>query len=142
MKTVFIIAGIAAILFFTFLIISYYKSKNAPEIKTSKKIRQFTNKNFKQQIRTGVVIADFWASWVAASKDVLPALNEIAENEEEETIVGKVNIGENKVLVKKYRIRVIPTLIFFKDGVEVSRLAGVKPKKVIKKELAKVMAES
>ena len=140
MNTIFIIAGIAAVLFFSFLIYSYYKGKNAPEITTSKKIRQFTNKNFRQQIRTGVVIADFWATWVAASKEVLPALNEIAENEDEITIVGKVNIGEQKILVKKYKIRVVPTIIFFKDGVEVSRLQGVKPKKFIMRELAKVRA--
>ena len=39
---------------------------------------------------------------------------------------------------KKYQIQSIPTLIFEKDGLEVGRLVGLKPKSLIVKKIAEV----
>jgi thioredoxin 1 len=135
MTTVLILAGAAIVLFLTFLIYNYYKMKNTPEAKTSKKILQVNNKNFKHLTRTGTVLIDFWASWCAPCKLMTPILNEIAEKEDNGVIVGKVNVDQNRVLAKKYKIRSIPTMIVFQDGREVSRLVGVKSKRAVLKEI-------
>lgn len=111
--------------------------KNTPEPKTSPKIRQLTNKNMRVLTMKGLLLVDFWASWCAPCKLMLPVLNEIAESDNPRITVGKVNVDQQKALAKKYRIRNIPTLILFKDGKEVSRIQGVKSKTAVMKEIMK-----
>jgi thioredoxin 1 len=65
---------------------------------------------------------------------VAPTLNEIAETEEG-IVIGKVNVDNNQDLAKKYKVRNIPTMVIFKNGVEVGRIVGVKTKKAILKEV-------
>jgi thioredoxin 1 len=137
MTNVLIIAGIAIVLFISYLIYGYYKMKNTPEAKTSKQIKQVTNKNIKQLTRTGPVLIDFWASWCAPCKLMTPVLNDIAESEDNDITVGKVNVDQQRILAKKFRIRTIPTLILFKEGKEMTRIAGVKSKKVVMKEVSR-----
>jgi len=39
--------------------------------------------------------------------------------------VGKVDVDENRELAVKYGVMSIPTVIYFKNGEEVTRLIGV-----------------
>ena len=45
------------------------------------------------------------------------------------------NVDENADLAKKYGIRGIPTMIFFKNGEAAKTLVGLQPKEEIKKSL-------
>jgi thioredoxin 1 len=46
--------------------------------------------------------------------------------------------SSDKDAVKKYEISSLPTLVFERDGVEVGRLVGLKPKVLITKKIAEV----
>jgi len=50
----------------------------------------------------------------------------------------KVNVDVNQQLAQKFKIRSIPTLMIFKDGVEVKRIGGAKTKKLLVKELQSI----
>lgn len=113
---------------------NYYRMKNASPVETSKKIIILNNKNFKLALRKKVLLVDFWAPWCGPCKMVAPILNDIAETQNDITI-GKVNVDSNQALANKFKIRNIPTLLIFKDGVEAGRIVGVKTKKVILKEV-------
>jgi len=57
-----------------------------------------------------------------------PVLNEVASELSDNLYVGKVDIEEYQSLAQKYKVRSIPTLILFKNGLEINRFVGVKAK--------------
>ena len=109
--------------------------KNAPEVKKSEKILTLNSKNFKSQTKSGMVLVDFWAPWCGPCKVIAPILNDVAEELDGEVKIGKLNIDHNQQVAGKLKVRNIPTMILFKDGVEISRFVGVKTKKFLVREL-------
>jgi len=49
-------------------------------------------------------------------------------------------VDQNQPLAKKYKVRNIPTLLIFKNGVEAGRIVGVKTKRAILKEVEAAVA--
>lgn len=90
---------------------------------------------FKSEIGTGFVIADFYAPWCGDCVRIKPILEDLAQNYK----VHKINIDECEGLANEFEISRIPTLIFFKDGVEVgNRLVEPKSKAEIVNEIERI----
>ncbi len=70
------------------------------------------------------VLVDFWASWCGPCKMLSPIVDEIA-NENNDVIVGKINVDEEAGLAIDYGIMSIPTLLVFKDGKVANKSVGV-----------------
>jgi len=70
------------------------------------------------------VVVDFWAPWCGPCMQMAPVFNQVAKNMSLKAALLKVNSDEQQNLSAKYAIRSIPTLIVFKNGVEVDRLSG------------------
>jgi len=133
--TLIIIIAVLAVLV-GMITYNYYRMKNMKPVADSSKIKTLGNKNFKPVIRRGTTLVDFWAPWCAPCKVVAPVLNDIAETENRVTI-AKVNVDQHQQLAQKYKVRSIPTLIMFRDGMEVQRYLGVKTKKFLLNEIQK-----
>lgn len=88
--------------------------------------------NFSSEILNakGVALVDFYADWCGPCKMVSPLVDEIAK-ENPDIVVGKVNIDESSSLAMRYGVVSIPTLVAFKDGKEVERIVGYRPKEDI-----------
>jgi thioredoxin 1 len=136
--TLFIILAVVVVLV-GFITFTHFKVKHAKPVENSKKILTLGNKNFKLALKKEILLVDFWAPWCGPCKMVAPTLNEIAETETDITI-GKVNVDHNQDLAKKYKVRNIPTMLIFKNGVEVGRIVGVKTKKAILNEVRNAAA--
>lgn len=59
---------------------------------------------------------------------VSPILTELAEKYDGKIVVGKCDVEENEDLAAEFGIRNIPTILFFKDGVQVDKLVGAASK--------------
>ena len=136
MTRVLIIVAVVILLLAALEVYSRYKLKNMPKVEDHEKIITLTDKNFNQQIKGKVVLVDFWATWCAPCRLMAPALNDLAsELTDNKYRVGKVDVDANRGLAQKYNIRSIPTSVIFKDGQEVARIVGVKPKATLLKEM-------
>lgn len=98
----------------------------------------FENENFDDLKRDGVVLVDFYADWCGPCKMVSPILEEIADERNDFKII-KVNVDKANDLAAKYGVMSIPTMIVFKNGVEVDKNIGFLPKDDIIKLIEKNM---
>lgn len=128
----------ALLIFIAYAILSVRKMKNMPLVDDHTKIRQLNDQNFNQQIKNGMVLVDFWASWCAPCKMMAPVLNQVADELPENKTVGKLNVEISKAVSSKYNIRNIPTMILFNNGKEINRFVGIKSKEFLLKEMSKI----
>lgn len=80
-------------------------------------------------------MVDFWAPWCGPCRIIAPFVEELAQEYAGRAIIAKVNTDEHQEWAGRLGIRGIPTLIFFKNGVEVDRIIGAVPKKVLRERL-------
>lgn len=73
------------------------------------------------------VLADFNAEWCGPCKMLKPMLDELAEEREDVKIVS-INIDDEDELADEYEVSSIPCVVLFKNGAEVTRSVGFKPK--------------
>lgn len=93
-------------------------------------IKYLKDENFKEEIKEGLVLVDFYADWCGPCRMVGPIVEEIS-NEVENLKVIKVNVDEREDIAKMYGIMSIPTLILFKEGEINKKQVGFVPKEVL-----------
>lgn len=135
MNIVLIVLGIIIVLFVALRWVAMRKIKNTPLVADHDKIITLTEKNFQQQTKNRVVLVDFWAEWCAPCRMMAPILNDVASELSGNAHVGKVNIEQFQSLAQRFKVRSIPTLILFKNGVEVNRYVGIKTKEFLLKQI-------
>jgi len=97
---------------------------------------KFTDKNIEEIIESGQgVLIDFSAGWCNPCKHLKPIIKELEEEYDGSVKIGILDIEGNAETTEKYNIRNVPTLLFFKDGVQVDKLVGFKTKDEINKIL-------
>ena len=135
MQTALIITGIVIALFAFMVLRAKARMKNIPLVNDHDKIITLTDKNFQNQTKNKVVLVDFWAAWCGPCRMMAPVLNEIAGELKGSSYVGKVNVEQYQSLAQKFKIRGIPTMVLFKNGVEINRFVGVKSKEYLIKQI-------
>lgn len=104
--------------------------------KTEKKVENMeiilTSENFDREIAGETpILVDFWASWCGPCRMLAPTIEQLAKESDGSYRVGKVNVDDEGDIAARFGIQSIPTLIVFKNGEEVKRSLGVKPKGAI-----------
>ena len=101
-------------------------------------LTHFYDDSFKKEIleNKNTAMVDFWATWCGPCKMLAPTIEALGDELEDEILVGKVDVDECRELAIKYGVMSIPTVIFFRDGEEVTRTIGVQSKEKLS-EIAK-----
>jgi thioredoxin 1 len=135
MQTVLIIIGSLILGFLLLNVYARFKMKNLPKVADHANILTLTDTNFQQQTKNRVVLVDFWAEWCAPCKMMAPILNEVADELSGNSHVGKLNVEQYQLMAQKFNVRNIPTLILFRNGIEVKRFVGIKQKDFLLTEI-------
>ncbi len=100
-------------------------------------IGEVTDREFQEKVldSSTPVLVDFWAEWCVPCHMVSPVVEEIGQEQGDALKVVKLNIDDNPDATRKYGVMSIPSLILFKDGQEVARVIGARPKDAIWKDL-------
>ena len=87
------------------------------------------DKNNFEEIKNSekTVLLDFYAEWCGPCRMVSPIVDEIAK-ENEQYLVGKINVDEETELAQAFSVMSIPTLVVIKDGKIINQSAGAKSK--------------
>ena len=88
-----------------------------------------TTEKFEEEVLNAKepVLVDFWATWCGPCQTLGPVVDELAQ-ELTDVKVGKVNVDEQMVLAREYKVMSIPTFLVFKDGKVAERTLGVQEK--------------
>lgn len=82
--------------------------------------------NFESEVIGSIqpVLVDFWGPQCRPCLALMPVVDQLEKNYLGKLKVGKVNAAENRMLCAKLRVLGLPVFLFYKNGVEVKRLAG------------------
>jgi len=100
---------------------------------------EIKQENFNSFIREAdkPVLVDFWATWCGPCRMLAPVVEELANEQQDKLIVGKVDVDNCPDLAQKFGVMSIPTLILFKDGQPVAKSVGYMPKSEIEQMVEK-----
>lgn len=97
-------------------------------------VKKIEEKEFNKIIKEGNVIVDCYADWCGPCKMISPIMDTLSE-EIKNYKFYKLNVDESEKISRQYGIMSIPTILIFKEGKEIKRIIGFKPKEELKKEI-------
>ena len=100
--------------------------------------REITERNLVDIVKTpGIVLIDWRAAWCGPCQAFAPVYESVAAAHPD-IVFGKVDTEAESALASAFRIRSIPTLMVFRDGVLLFAEAGMLPAPALEALIAKV----
>ncbi|HSX03146.1 MAG TPA: thioredoxin [Rhabdochlamydiaceae bacterium] len=98
----------------------------------SEQFKYLNEDSFDQDIKSGLILVDFYADWCGPCRMLTPILEKVAKDVDGKATIAKLDIDKAQKTASTFQITSIPTLILFKNGKEVARLVGLRDEKTIK----------
>jgi thioredoxin 1 len=91
---------------------------------------QVSDADFAQEIEEhdGLAMVDFWATWCGPCQIVAPTVEQLAQEYAGRLKVAKLDVDQSPQTAMKFRVRSIPSILFFKQGQLVDAVVGAVPK--------------
>ncbi len=91
-------------------------------------VKHVTKNDFDTEIKDGVVVVDFAATWCGPCKMLGPILEDLSGEYEGKIKFLKVDVDDDADLAMQYKISSVPALIAFKNGEVIDKQIGLKQK--------------
>ena len=88
-----------------------------------------SKEEFVELSKEGLLVVDFYADWCGPCRMLSPVMEELAVEFENKAKFAKLNVDNVDEVAAAFRIMSIPCVVFIKDGKEVNRIVGYRPKK-------------
>ncbi len=99
-----------------------------------------TVENFVESIqKPGILFIDWWASWCGPCRSFAPVFEAAAKRHPDVTF-AKIDTEAQQELASEFRIRSIPTLMAFRDGVPLFSQPGALPASALEDLVEKIRA--
>ena len=82
--------------------------------------------NIDKKLKGKNAIVDFYATWCPPCKVLAENLISFDKVKPSNVVIYKVDIDQHMDLAKRYNVRSLPTLVYFKDGKVVAKEVGIK----------------
>ena len=94
------------------------------------RVTAVTDETFATEIEghKGVAVVDLWATWCGPCRMIAPMLEELAGEFAGRVKVAKLDVDANPAVARRFNVRSIPTLLFFRDGKVVDTVVGALPR--------------
>src|SRR5262245_59102047 len=79
----------------------------------------------------GLTVVDFTARWCGPCKQLAPVLHEVEKEYAGRARVVAVDTDDEPALAQAFRVTAMPTVVLMRDGREVGRFVGARPKKFV-----------
>lgn len=76
-------------------------------------------------------MVDFYADWCGPCRMMEPIVEELSKSLNGKAVIAKVDVDKAQNTATSFGITSIPTIILFKNGVEVKRVQGVRDQKTL-----------
>jgi thioredoxin 1 len=119
------------------------QARTAPAPRSNASPVHVTDETFEEVVlEAGVpAMVDFWAPWCGPCRMVAPVIEDLAKEYDGRAVIAKMNTDENVDTATSLGIMGIPTLILFKDGIEVGRVVGFAPRQTLEGHLQALLGE-
>jgi thioredoxin 1 len=94
-------------------------------------ISHVTDQTFTSETASGLVLADFWATWCGPCKMIAPVLDELDAEMGDKVKIVKLDVDENPQTAANFGVMSIPTLLVIKNGEVVDKVVGFQPKEAL-----------
>ena len=92
--------------------------------KEGKYVEKISDEVFDKKVKKGYVLLDFGARWCGPCRLLEPRLENLARQHRKTVSFFKIDIDESPVTANRFGVKVVPTVVLLKDGVEVNRFEG------------------
>lgn len=94
---------------------------------------EVTDANFAAEVEghQGLVVVDCWAAWCGPCRVLGPVVDALAAEYDGRAKFAKLDIDTNAEIPRRFGVRSIPTLLYFRDGELVDRTVGALPKLIL-----------
>jgi len=85
------------------------------------------------------VLVDFWAEWCGPCKMIGPYIEQIADEFKDKAVVVKCDVDSSTEVARRFSIRNIPTVLYFKNGQIADKQVGAAQKSVFAAKLTALL---